>query len=383
MYWETQTVENLLWFKSTQPKEKTMKNKKMRVGIVGCGMISETYLKNITTQFSNLEVVACCDAQMEKAQKRAEQFGIEARTNEEILSDPTIEMVVILTPAPTHYELIKQGLLAGKHVYTEKTMTIDLEQAKELVALAKEKGLYLGAAPDTFLGAAIQKARELIDSGAIGEVTSFLVYSNRCLDLLTCFYPFLRLPGGGICYDFGVYHLTALVSLLGPMAKISAVVENKKPLRFNTQFNTPDYGKPYHYDNEAQVTAILQTESGITGSFSINGESIVDDLTAFRIYGTKGVLQLPDPNFFGGEVKLIYGENDVRVVENDLPYQGNDRGLGPSEMTNAIWEGRPNRASKEQAIHVLDIIECMMKSSECGAFVDITTTCKQPDPLHK
>ena len=134
--------------------------KRMRTAVVGCGAISDIYLTNMTERFDNLEVVACCANHFEHAQKKAEQYGIEARTYEEILSDPSIELVVILTPAPTHEGLIRQALQAGKHVYTEKTMTLSTESAGELIALAKEKGLYLGAAPDTFLGAALQTARK-------------------------------------------------------------------------------------------------------------------------------------------------------------------------------------------------------------------------------
>lgn len=355
---------------------------KMYAAIVGCGHISNIYLQNLTTRFPNLEVVACCDVAVERAQERASQYGIEARTYEDVLADPAIDMVIVLTPAPIHYSLIKQGLLAGKHVYTEKTMTIDLAQAKELAAIAKEKRLYLGSAPDTFMGAAYQKARQLIDSGAIGQVTSFAVCINRCLDRLTSMFPFLRMPGGGICYDFGVYHLTALVSLLGPMQQVCAVVENKKPIRTNCIEGNPEFGKTYSYENEAQVTAILRTESGITGSLMLNGESIRQDLTMIRIYGTEGVLQLPDPNNFGGDVVLIRSRDDQQVIANELPFADNSRGLGPSEMVSAILEGRQNCAASELAVHVLDVIECMMESSKTAAFMKVPTTCNRPEPLN-
>lgn len=359
-----------------------MSEKKMTVAVIGCGVISNIYLQNMTTIFPNLEVVACCDLSAERAQERSAQYNIPVRTYEDVLADPSVDMVIILTPAPAHYALIKQGLMAGKHVYTEKTMTIDLEQARELVALANEKGVYLGAAPDTFLGAAFQKARQVVDSGAIGEVTSFHVCANRCLDRLTCTLPFLRLPGGGICYDYGVYHLTALVSLLGPIAEVCAVVDNKKPLRVGTVEGTADFGKTYEYNNEAQVTATLRTESGIAGSFCLNGESIRQDLAMFRLYGTEGVLQLPDPNGFGGDVTLIRSRTEQQVLENDLPYADNSRGLGPTEMAQAIAEGRINRASKEQALHVLEVIQAMMESSRIGSFVKIHSRCQKPASLH-
>lgn len=169
------------------------------------GAISDIYLTNMIHNFENLEVAACCAGHLEHAKKKAEQYGIKGCTYEEILADPSIEMVVILTPAPTHEGLIRQALEAGKHVYTEKTMTLAPETAAKLIELAEEKHLYLGSAPDTFLGSALQTARKAIDDGLIGEVTSFEACANRDLDLLASIFRFLRMPGGGICYDFGVY----------------------------------------------------------------------------------------------------------------------------------------------------------------------------------
>lgn len=356
----------------------------MKVGVVGCGSISDIYLQNMMGAFEDLEVVACCAAHPENARKKAAQYGIRGCTYEEILADPAIDMVVILTPAPTHYGLIRAGLEAGKHVYTEKTITIDLSQAKELEALAREKGLYLGSAPDTFLGSALQKARQVIDSGALGEITGFTICANRCLDWLTTYFKFLRLPGGGICFDYGVYYLTALVSLLGPVAEVCAVVENRKPLRIDQDPASPDYGKAFRYDNEGQVTAIVRTEGGVTGTFTLNGESLMADMAVFSIYGTEGVLKLTDPNGFGGNITLVGVENwqfTERVVENDLPYSGNSRGLGPAEMARAIREGRPNRAGARMAVHVLDIICAMMESGGKKCFVPVSTTCHRPEPL--
>lgn len=350
-------------------------NKVMNVGVVGCGSISDIYLTNMQTRFDNLQVVSCCAAHLENAQKKAEKYGIQACTYDQMLADETIDMVVILTPAPTHYELIRAALLAGKHVYTEKTMTVALQQAKQLLELADQKGLYLGAAPDTFLGAAWQKAKQLIDGGAIGEVTGFNICANRNLDRLTSFYRFLRLPGGGICYDYGVYYLTALVSLLGNVSQVAAVVENRKPVRIDCNPESEDFGKEFVYDNEGQVTALLTMERGISGSFVLNGETIGQDQTLFAIYGTEGILKLTNPNLFGGQLYLVKQTEkgyEQLAVENDLPYGDNSRGIGPSEMADAIFAGRPNKAGKELACHVLGVIEAMMESSKTNSFIKLT-----------
>ncbi len=357
--------------------------KKLKTAVIGSGRISAEYLHNMIHVFNNLEVVACSSANMESARKRAAEFGIEARTNAEIFSDPEIELTVILVPAPAHFPLIKQALLAGKHVYTEKTMTVSLEDARELVALAAEKGLYLGSAPDTFLGAAWQTARKALDDGLIGDVISFSMNVNRNIDFMASLFEFLRLPGGGFAYDYGVYYLTALVSLLGPVDSLFSVVKNKAAVRTNCAEQSPDFGKPYPYENESQIYALMNLESGVTGTVSLDGDSALQDLALFYIYGSKGVLKLTCANDFGGEVVLIPSSFDPeaakpQVLPNTSPLTNGNRGIGPAEMANAIATGRPNRASKEMALHVLDIIDTMMASSEAQKLRKVETTCEKP-----
>jgi len=357
--------------------------RKMKTAVIGSGRISGEYLKNMMQVFNNLEVVACSSANMESARKRAVEFGIEARTNEEIFADPAIELVVVLVPAPAHAGLIEQALLAGKHVYTEKTMTVDLEDARHLVALAKEKGLYFGSAPDTFLGAAWQTARKAIDDGLIGDVISFSMNVNRNIDFMASLFEFLRLPGGGFAYDYGVYYLTALVSLLGPVESLYSVVKNKAAVRTNCAPQSPDYGKPYPYENESQIYALMNLESGVTGTVSLDGDSALQDLALFYIYGSKGVLKLTCANDFGGDVVLIPSSFDPEeakpvVLPNTSPICDGNRGIGPAEMADAIFQGRPNRAGGEMAFHVLDIISQMMASNEEGKPVTVESTCRKP-----
>ena len=338
----------------------TAKKKKMRVGVVGCGAISDIYLTNMINRFENLEVVSCCAGHIENAKKKAEQYGIRGCTYEEILEDDSIEMIVVLTPAPTHEELIR---------------------------LAEEKHLYLGSAPDTFLGAALQTARKAIDDGLIGEVTSFEACANRDLDLLTSMFGFLRMPGGGICYDFGVYYLTAIVSLFGPVDRVVASVRNLAAKRVNIIPDSPEYGKEFDYTNESQVFTILEMENGVTGTFCVNGDSVINDQAIFTIYGKKGILKLVDPNNFGGDVVYIPGVKDwtqqavPEVLHYGFDYSENSRGLGPSEMAEAIAEDRTNRASAKMAYHVLDTIDQIMKSAETGAFEKVPSTCERPEAM--
>ena len=357
----------------------TTETKKMRVGVVGCGAISDIYLTNMIHNFENLEVAACCAGHLEHAKKKAEQYGIKGCTYEEILADPSIEMVVILTPAPTHEGLIRQAL--------EKTMTLAPETAAKLIELAEEKHLYLGSAPDTFLGSALQTARKAIDDGLIGEVTSFEACANRDLDLLASIFRFLRMPGGGICYDFGVYYLTAIVSLFGPVDRVVSSVRNLAPKRVNVVPDSPEYGQEFDYSNESQAFTILEMKNGVTGTFCVNGDSTINDQAVFTIYGKKGILKLVDPNNFGGDIVYIPGVKDwtqqavPEVLDYGFAYSENSRGLGPSEMAEAIAEGRLNRANAKMAYHVLDVIDQIMKSAKSGAFEKVPSTCERPAAL--
>lgn len=360
--------------------------KKWKTAVIGSGRISGQYLSNMITYFTNLEVVGCSARSMDHARAKAAEFGIQAMTNEEIFADPEIELVVVLVPTPSHYELIRRALLAGKHVYTEKTMTETLDQAAELVALAKEKGLYLGSAPDTFLGAALQTARKAIDDGLIGEPLSFSLNINRNLDFMASLFEFLRLPGGGFAYDYGVYYLTALVSLLGPVRDLFSVVKNKAAERINCAPQSPDFGKPYRYENESQIYALMNLESGVTGTLSMNGDSNLMDVPFFYIYGTKGILKLACANDFEGKVEYLpsptaWNPQEVLTLEPVAFITGERRGVGPAEMMQAAAEGRANRAAGAMAYHVLDIISCLMESSEKKLPVNVMSTCARPAAL--
>ena len=156
----------------------------------------------------------------------------------------------------------------GKHVYTEKTLTDDPAAAEELLKLAQEKGLQLGSAPDTFLGSSLQTARKAVDSGMLGDIHSFAVSSTRCNDYFASRYPFLREPGCGLLYDYAVYYVTALVSLLGPAAMVCGTVENPYSVRKNIFRDSPDFGKSFSSPNESQVCALMRMKSGVMGTFT-------------------------------------------------------------------------------------------------------------------
>lgn len=361
--------------------------RKVRTAVVGCGAISDIYLSNMINRFDILEVVACCATHFDHAKEKAAQYYIRACTYEEILADQSIELIVNLTPACNHYDITRQALSAGKHVYTEKALTDSIKSARELVELANEKKCYLCSAPDTFLGAGLQTARKAIDDGLIGDVTSCIVSANRDNNLLLSLFPFLRMPGGGIGLDYGVYFLTALVNLLGPIAQAGAIVCAPYPKHKNILPWSSEYGQEMDTPNESQISAILQFRSGVTGTFHLNADSILDDQALMLVYGTAGILKLPSPNQFGGEVYYLRNSHDpanfpaFEALHNHFQFTGDDRGVGVAEMAYAIRSGRQARADKDLAYHVMDVIEAMRHSSESGQICPILSICERPSPL--
>ena len=364
-----------------------MSVKPMGVGVVGSGLISGIYLKNMTHRFEILRVEGLCSAHMENAKRRADEYGIPARTYEDLLADRNVELIVNLTPTPAHEDIIRRALEAGKHVYTEKTLTTSHQSAQALAALAASRGLWLGSAPDTFLGAALQTARQAIDEGLIGEVTSFAFSANRDNSFLTSFFRFLNLPFGGVAYDYSVYYFTALCSLLGPVARVAAEVRAPWPTHTDVKPDSPTFGRQISTPNESEFSAVIALESGVTGTAHVNADSVIEDQHYFAIYGTKGILYLPDPNGFGGEVRLqpnwAYDQPaaPVRALECPFGYADNSRGLGPAELAWSVRAGRPARAGADMACHVLEVIDAIIASGERRAFVDVASTFARPAPL--
>ena len=372
--------ESIRWMKENakKPLPDEEVSGEICVGVIGSGVISEIYLKNMTTRFPNLRVKAVASQHIENAKKRAEQFGLAHCTVEELLADPEIQLVVNLTPVGAHYDIIKKSLEAGKHVYTEKTMTDDPKTARELSALAKKKGVYLGGAPDTFLGAAVQTAKAALDAGKIGTVTGFAVTASRNWEILLNVLPFLREKGPGMCYDFAVYHVTALVSLLGAVESVAAFTSSSEGYRYVIP-NQPHYGEELPCPNETRVSASLRLRSGVTGTLMLDGDSISRDETCFRIYGTKGILELGDPNEFGQPVRMLVPPADPRVPaeREELPpvnvYSDNSRGVGVSCMAKAILRDKESPVDAKLPLHVLEVLSAICESSEGRMFVDVSS----------
>jgi predicted dehydrogenase len=337
----------------------------VKVAVVGCGQISDAYLSTMTTKFRILDVVGCCDLDMARAQAAAQKHGIKAMTFEEIRMDPSIEVAVNLTTPGAHHAVSRELLEAGKHVYTEKVLSVELEDAADLVRLADQHGLYLGAAPDTFLGSAIQTARYVVESGMIGDVSSCLCALTRDNDLAVRAFPFITRPGGGIAFDVGIYYITALVSILGPVTHVQGVVRTKRPKLQDMSLER--FGEAIDVQSEDLMAGTLEFAGGTVGTvlFDANGIFTLPEKPIFVMFGSLGTLYLADPNGFGGDVKVVLmGSSEPFVIQQSHAFSAECRGLGVAEMAWSIRLGRKNRASKEMAYHALDVLHGMVRSSQ-------------------
>jgi len=342
---------------------------KLRVGVLGCGKISEIYLKNLTGPFADdVEVVAVADVVPEAAESRGEEFGVGvAASPDALLADDGIQLVLNLTPAPAHAEVNRRILASGKHLYSEKPLALSLDDGRELVAMAAKRGLRLAAAPDTILGAGTQTARRALDDGAIGEA---LV--GRALIMLSARHePYYTVFRGPVL-DLGPYHVAALISLLGPVRAVTAVTRE-------ATFLSPD--SPGRLaDAPATAAAVLAFDGGTLVTLAVTSACSRYGLE-LELIGDRGRLVCPDPNNFGGDVTAAEAYDAPAVVETRHAHAVNSRGLGVADLALAIAAGRPHRLSPALALHTLDVLLGIITASREGRRIDMTTTCERPTPM--
>jgi predicted dehydrogenase len=352
-----------------------------KIGIVGAGNISSIYLQS-PNSFPNLAVAAIADIDLDKARAQAEKYNVpKVCSVDELLADPSIEIVVNLTIPAAHAPVAMQALESGKHVYNEKPLAIEREDAQRMLALAKEKGLLVGCAPDTFLGGGIQTCRKLIDDGVIGEpvgATAFMMYRGP-----ESWHPnpdFFYQRGAGPMFDMGPYYLTAFVNLLGPVRRVTGSARITWAERMIT--SQPQHGTMIKVTTPTYITGVLDFASGPVGTIITSFDVHTAQLPRIEIYGTHGTLSVPDPNTFGGPVRVWTSDTrEWRDVEIAHGYTQNSRGLGVSDMAEAITIGRPHRASGELAYHVLDLMHSIHDASSQEAHIAMQSSCERPEQL--
>lgn len=352
---------------------------KVKVGLMGVGNIAPQYIKWSKT-FDILDVVACADIDVARAKEFAAKNDLQGMSVDEMLADPDIELVINLTVPLVHAEVSTKILQAGKHVHSEKPLGVTRAEGEALLALAEEKGLLVGCAPDTFLGGGLQTCRKLIDEGAIGEVIGasafFMGHGPEAWHPNPdFFYKF----GAGPMFDLGPYYVTALVHLLGPIKSVSSSARISFPKRIAT--SPALMGHEIEVEVPTHYSGSVNFESGAIGTMIISFDVWKSDLPRIEIYGSEGTLSVPDPNTFGGPVRLWTTETKEW---QEVPLAHSEevgRGIGTADLAYAIRTGRPARASGALALHVLDVMQTFGESSDQGKTVILSTTVKQPAPL--
>lgn len=366
-----------------------MSKNKIKVGIIGCGNISGVYFEHLCNYFDVIELAACADLDITRAQAKADsrnengqlQFpGVKAVSVDEMLADKSIEIIVNLTIPQAHFEVAMKAINAGKHIYSEKPLTLTRDEGKKLLAAANAKGLRVGNAPDTFLGESHQTARKLIDEGWIGQPVSVTAF-------MTChghesWHPdpnFYYQTGGGPMFDMGPYYLTDMVFLLGGVKSVCGITG--KAFAERTITSKGKFGQVMTVNVPTHVAGNMLFHNGVIGTMITSFDIWRSTLPNIEIHGTTGSLSVPDPNGFGGTVKIFRNGMD-NWQDVPLTYATNgQRGKGVADMACAILNSRPHRANGEMAYHVLDIMHAFHDSFNERRFVDIESKCSQPAPL--
>ena len=364
----------------------------MRVGIIGCGNISETYFE-CQNLFNNFSVVACADINIEAAKKSAEKYNVNAFSVDDILSNEDVDLIINLTIPAAHKEIIIKSLNAGKHCFSEKPLAMSFSEGLEISELAISKNLYVGCAPDTFLGAAGQKARSLIEDNKIGNVV--LGTFNLMSHGMEHWHPnpdFFFKPGAGPVFDVGVYYITQLVNLIGPIKSISSLSGTATPERIIT--SEPRNGEKIKVETPTTLMGTLEFHNNAKIQFFCSWDVWKHKHSTIELYGLEGSMIVPDPNFFSGDILISHKEEDWQIINNDKMLLGipnktdnngtkiaNYRGIGLSDMIDAIHNQRQSRCSLDLAVHVLEAMEGIIKSSDDRANYHMQTKPNQPDFL--
>jgi predicted dehydrogenase len=364
----------------------------VKLGIVGCGNISDAYLKG-GARSQLVAVKAVADVVPEAAEKRAREYGVAAMPFERMLADPEIAIVVNLTVPLTHAEVSQRAIAAGKHVYSEKPFAATFAEGRELAAAARARGLRLGSAPDTFFGAGHQAARRAIDEGRIGRVVGGAVcFAGPGMESWHPNPSFFFKRGGGPVLDIGCYPITQLVNCLGPVESVVAHASRAQETR--TVASEPRKGEVIQVEVPTTVNGVLAFANGANVALTVSWDIWKHSRLPIELYGTEGSLLNPDPNFFGGPTRISArgGEwLDLTLGEHPFgkPTRRNNAGaevadyrmVGIFDMACAIAQGRLHRANGDLALHVLEVMEALERSSVEGRQIRIETICERPEAV--
>ena len=364
----------------------------MNIGIVGCGNISDTYFESQNI-FNNINIIACSDIIKELADQKANKYNIKSQSVEDLLNNEDIHVILNLTVPSAHKEIIIRSLESGKHSFSEKPLALNLKEGLEIEQVSKRNKLTVGCAPDTFLGAAGQKARKIIEDNTIGKIVlgTFNIMSHGMED----WHPnpdFFFKPGAGPVFDLGVYYLAQLINLNGPIKNVNALSGTAKNERTIT--SEPKYGEKIIVETPTTLIGILEFYNNSKIQFFCSWDVWKHLHSSMELYGLEGSIIMPDPNFFSGEILLSNKKNEWQKISNDEMLLGmqnkidnngdkiaNYRGIGLSDMINSIHNNKNPRCSLELSLHILEVMEAIIKSSETKSIVKINTKPDKPEYL--
>ncbi|WSH68878.1 Gfo/Idh/MocA family oxidoreductase (plasmid) [Rhizobium ruizarguesonis] len=367
---------------------------KLRIGVVGCGNISLAYMRNAPL-FRGVEISACADLNADAAKRRAAEFDLRAADVDSLIDDKNIDLILNLTIPAAHFDVSMRALSAGKHVFTEKPLGVTAAEGRQLVDAAAVKGLMLGSAPDTFLGAAGRHARRQTEAGAIGKpVTGTAFMMGRGMEHWHPDPSFYYQAGAGPVMDMGPYYLTMMVNLMGPIRRVQAVATSGQEERLITA-EGPKQGTTFKVGTPTSVLSLLEFDCGATVTFGTSWDVFRHSNHPIELHGTEGSLRLPDPDNFGGSVALssrgapwqetdtsgeLFGAVNWPIA---APDRANYRMLGLADLARAIIEGRAPRASGDLALHVLEVMEAILRAGETGIAQTIPGIVAQPKELRE
>jgi predicted dehydrogenase len=365
----------------------------MRVGLIGCGNISDIYLLN-ARRFRDIVFTACADLNADVAERQAQRYQIHARSVNDLLKSDDVDIVLNLTVPAAHAQVSLRALDAGKHVYSEKPLATAVADGVALVAAAQKRELRVGAAPDTVLGAGVQEARALIDTGSIGKpLTGVAAVMSHGMEHWHPDPGFFFRPGAGPVFDMGPYYLSTLVTLLGPVASVQAMGQIGFDERIVTTPSSQLHGQSIKVETLTNVHALLDFASGAQVTFMASWDVWKHGVPPIELHGQKGSLRLPDPNWFGGDLLIAAQNEEWRTIRTDdktfgaknwpvaAPKFANDRGLGLADMARAIADQRPHRANGDIALHVLAVMAGILEAATEGRRAAILPACERPSPL--
>jgi predicted dehydrogenase len=343
----------------------------LRVGIVGLGNISRQYLDTLP-RLPGVEVVAVADQDPARSVE-----GVPLLTPADLYAADDVQLVLNLTTPAAHAPVALAAVAAGKHVYGEKPLALSTVEARTVLDAAAAAGVRLGCAPDTVLGTGVQTARQLIDTGSVGTpvaATAFMTTPGH-----ERWHPapeFYYQPGGGPLLDMGPYYLSALVTLLGPVRRVTGMTSTPRATRTNLQ------GTPFPVSVATHVTGTLEHEGGAISTLLMSFDIWAAALPRIEVYGTEGSVSVPDPNEFAGPVSVYRPDAPQWTqVPESAGYRAAGRGCGVADLAAALAAGTPHRASGELAYHVLDVMESLLEAANRGETVQVTSTCDRPPPV--